>query len=379
MKKKIENIIKNNSLINRMFTFFGSLVFKLFGVFVKKEDKSILFVSYMGKSFNDSPKKIFEELIDDKYFEDYTFYWAFSNVDKYKVPNNVKVVRMDSMEYFKTALKTSIWVTNVNIERGLHFKKKSTCYVNTWHGIPLKNVGNDVKGRNDFDFSGISYFPYSGDFEKEIYTRAFKVKDKNLRLTGMPRNDILITGDKSIVNKVKEEYGIHDQKIILYAPTWRDNEKDLPPLDLSIWDNLISNGYVLFVRSHGLVEKFEGLNSRGVIDVSDYEETADLLLSADILVTDYSSIMFDYSLTEKPIFIYAPDYEKYNSERGMYFDLKTKSLPVFDNEIDLVENIKNLDEGLEKENVIKFKKEFFGYSSSDSTQKIVEFLKDRKW
>src|SRR5699024_696515 len=181
MKKKIEKILKTNALFNKLYTLIGSFIVKFIGFFVNKDPKTILFVSYMGKNFNDSPKMIYDSLIADPYFNEYTFIWAFNEPEKYNLSDkNTKKVKMDSYEYLLTALKAEYWITNVNIERGLHFKKKYTKSINTWHGIPLKKVGNDVKGRNDFDFSNTNLFCYSSDYEYDIYRKAFNLTNENL-------------------------------------------------------------------------------------------------------------------------------------------------------------------------------------------------------
>lgn len=378
MKKKIENIVKTNKILNKLFTLIVSIPFKILGIFIGEKKKTVLFVSFMGKSFNDSPKYIFDKMIGDEYFKGFTFVWAFNDVDKFHYDDpRVKFVKMDSFEYFKTALSSELWITNVNIERGLKFKKKYTKYINTWHGIPLKKIGNDVEGRSDFNFSNIDYFSYSGDFEKEIYKRAFKLNDENMYPNGMPRNDIIIRNESNYREVIKNKYDIKNKKIIMYAPTWRDNEEDLPILDINMWKEILGNEYILFVRSHGLTETLNIDSDDFVVDVSDYSETAELIIAADILITDYSSILFDFSLTEKPIYLLAPDYDKYSETRGVYFNLLDCGLNVYDNDSDLVNDIYNINLEDEKIKVAKFKEMYFYDGDGNATNKIVQFIKER--
>lgn len=379
MKKKLENIIKTNILINKAYTIFGSLVINLVGLLVKQKPKTILFVSYMGKNFNDSPKMIYDELAKDEYFKDYTFIWAFNDVNKYNIENkNTKIIKMDSFKYLLTALQAEYWVTNVNIERGLHFKKDYTKSINTWHGIPFKKVGNDVKGRNDFDFSNTNLFCYSGEYEYEIYKKAFKLSDENLFKTGMPRNDLVIKNDSKITEKIKKKYDIKDKKIILYAPTWRDNHDDLKLMDLNKWKEELEDEYVFFIKAHGLSEQFSIQNNGFVIDVSDYEETSELLIAADLLITDYSSIFFDYALLSKPIFIYAPDYDKYVQERGAYFNLKDIGLEFFEKSNILLNYLKQFNYEEESKKSDDFIKKYNDIRNSDSTDTIVKLMKEGK-
>lgn len=379
MKKKLEKIIKTNILINKMYTLIGSLIINLIGLFIKQKPKTILFVSYMGKNFNDSPKMIYDELVKDGYFKDYTFIWAFNDVSKYKIESeNTKIIKMDSFKYLLTALQAEYWITNVNIERGLHFKKNYTKSINTWHGIPFKKVGNDVQGRNDFDFSNTNLFCYSGDYEYEIYKKAFKLTDKNLFKAGMPRNDLVIKNDPKITEKIRKQYDIKDKRIILYAPTWRDDHDDLKLMDLNKWKKELENEYVFFIKAHGLSEQFNIQQNEFVIDVSNYEETSELLTAADILITDYSSIFFDYALLAKPIFIYAPDYEKYIQERGAYFNLRDIELEYFEDSELLLNYLTQFnfnDECLKSDNFIK---KYNDIRNPDSTDTIVKLMKEGK-
>lgn len=379
MKRKIEQILKTNSFFNKLYTLLGSFIVKFIGLFVNKDPKTILFVSYMGKNFNDSPKMIYDSLKADPAFNDYTFIWAFNDINKYKLKDkNTKIVKMDSIEYLLTALKAEYWITNVNIERGLHFKKGYTKSVNTWHGIPLKKVGNDVKGRNDFNFSNTNLFCYSGDYEYNIYKEAFNLTDDNLYKLGMPRNDVVIENNPKIKEKIKKKYGIKDRKIILYAPTWRDNPNDLALMDLKQWEAVLADEYVLLLKAHGLSEQFNIEENNFIIDVSDFEETSELIVAADVLITDYSSIMFDFALISKPIFLYVPDYEKYSDERGLYFDLMKTELSVFKNALSLLEYIQRFDEDKERDISKKFGQEFNEVNTPDATEKIISLVKEGK-
>ena len=378
MKRKIENLFKSNSFLNKLYTFIGSFIVRCIGFFVKKKEKTILFVSYMGKNYNDSPKSIYKAMLADPVFKDYTFIWAFNDPDEYMLEKNTKSVKMDSFKYLITALSAEYWITNVNIERGLHFKKNYTKSVNTWHGIPLKKVGNDVKGRNDFDFSNTNVFSYSGEYEHDIYKKAFKLLDNNLYKIGMPRNDLIIENDPEIKKQVRNKYNIKDKKIILYAPTWRDDPNDLELMDLEKWEEELADDYVLLIKAHGLSEQFNIKTNDFIMDVSDYEETSELIVAADILITDYSSIMFDFALLSKPIFVYVPDYEKYLKERGLYFDLFETELSIFQESTDLLGYIKEFDEAKEQEKTKKFSKKYNEVQTPDSTEKIISLIKEEK-
>lgn len=377
MKRKLEMMIKKNSYLNRLYTFIGSMIVKTWGLLLKEEPRTILFVSFMGKNFNDSPKVIYDRLIKDPYFSNYQFVWAFTEPDKYEISDkNTKKVKMDSLDYLKTALTASYWVTNVNIERGLHFKKDYTKSINTWHGVPLKKIGNDVEGRNDFNFSDTNVFCYSSDYEYDIYKRAFKLTDDNLYKIGMPRNEMLLNCNQNVSQEIRDKLGIKDKKTILYAPTWREDSNDLKPMDFEKWEKELADDYVLLVKAHGLTGKFLSDDNLFVKDVSDYEETAELIMLADILITDYSSIMFDFALLNKPIFIYMTDYDKYVAERGVYFDLKETSLSIFESDDFLLKHIQNYEEEKERLNSRNFGQKFIEVREAKASQTIIKLMKE---
>lgn len=374
MKRKVENLLKNNKVLNITYTAIGSFAIRLLGLFVKKEKGLVLFVSYMGKNFNDSPKVIYDELIKNGEYSNLNLVWAFNDVNKYKLDSQTKIVKMDSLQYLLTALKAEYWITNVNIERGLHFKKEYTKYINTWHGIPIKKIGNDVKGRSDFDFSSVNLFCYSGNFEYEIYKKAFKLKDTNLFKIGMPRNEVLLN-NKIDVEFIKQKLNIHNKKVVLYAPTWRDNKVVQDLIDFNLWDKNLDDEYVFLIKMHGLSEAISIQKSPRIIDVSDYEETYELLLVSDILVTDYSSILFDYSLLNKPIILYTPDYKEYKNTRGVYFELDDLGLANYKKETDVIDHINGIDFKFESIQSKKISTDFFDVDESSINFIIDQFDK----
>ena len=328
MKNKIIYLIKHNSIIQKLYCFFGSLMIKFCGLFVRINKKTILFVSYMGKKYNDSPKVIYDYIKSEKKYENYNLVWAFENPELF---DNVKSVKIDSFKYFITALKAAYWVTNTNIERGLKFKKRKTKYLNTLHGIPIKTCGNDCPGRKDYDFSNVNYLCVSGPYDKKIFISAFNAKESSYIHCGMPRNDELWEkkGNEALVSKIREKLGIpNGKKIILFAPTWRestDKGKTYSiniPIDISKWNKNILDKYVLLFRAHHITTNVDNnFFDENIIDVSKYDNVNELMLIADLLISDYSSILFDYIILEKPFFLYAYDVESYLNSRGTYIDI----------------------------------------------------------
>lgn len=374
----MEKIIKNNKYINLLFYYFGSFAMRFFGLFIRVKQNRIILSSGMGKGVFDSPLVIYERLILDPFFKDFEFIWAVKEPEKYDDIYNV--VKIDTVKYFYYCLSSKIWITSVNIERGLKFKKKETIYLNTWHGVPLKYIGLDVKSRNDYNFSHVDMFISSGQYENEIYKRAFSLNTKSIISVGNPRNielyNLALKDASTLKQKTLEKYGLEQYKnkeIILYAPTW----KEYPSVCLDLNEILesIGNNYVVFLKSHPL-EKISFINE-GVIDVSHVSDIEELLPISDILISDYSSVMIDYSILERPIISFAPDFEQYKSTRGLYVTEENLSPNVFVNEQEISEFILTHNSKDEQDKSRKYCEQFLEQDPREGLTQIVDILKIR--
>lgn len=213
-----------------MYFYILNFIINFLKLFVKKDDKLILFNSFGGRKYDDSPKEIFENMVSDFRFEDYKFVWAFDNPEKFDV-KNAKKIKTDSLVYFITALKARCWITNSSVERGLNFKQKHTYYFNTWHGTPIKKMGTDISTVNTSFRSKknqlVDNMTAQGDYEAQIFSNVFNVAKEKFLLCGLPRNDILSKYDLEDKEKIKRKLGIPlNKKVILYAPTFREYKKD---------------------------------------------------------------------------------------------------------------------------------------------------------
>ncbi|QSX09279.1 CDP-glycerol glycerophosphotransferase family protein [Alkalibacter rhizosphaerae] len=371
LRARIDYLLKHYLIIQNVYKITMSTVFRIIGFILPINNKMILFNAH-GRKYNDSPKAIYLKMIEDKRFEGYEFVWALDGPENYDIPG-CKKVQMDTFAYFITALKSKYWISCVNIERGLSFKKKNTIYLNTWHGTPLKYVGNAVKGRNDFDFSNIDLFCSAGQFEKDIYIKDFKVSEKAIINTGLPRNDYLYNYNLKQVNVIKNKLGLPlDKKIILYAPTWRDSTdvgrsySIKPPIDFKCWKEKLGDEWIVLIRVHAYTNKILGLKFNDFIrDFSSYPEINELMIVSDLLISDYSAIIFDYSILEKPIFCFGYDYEQYKKERGLYIELE-KELPngVTKTETELIDKILRMNYSRESLNTKKFKEKYLNYGGN---------------
>ena len=385
MKQLLVNFIKYNKLAYAIYYILLSFCVNVLKVFVKTNDKLILFNSYAGRKFDDSPKAIYDVMKNDYRFKEYELVWAFHHPDKFE---GMKKIKTDGLKYFSTALKARVWITNSSVERGLNFKGKHTCYFNTWHGTPMKKMGTDIDSSNtSFSSKGENHFDVmmsQGRFETEIFSRAFKIPKEKFLESGLPRNDILANYSDSYRHDIRNKLGISDDKtVILYAPTFREYEKDenygvvmAPPMNLKKWEKELPSCVLLF-RAHYEVSKVMSIEDNEFIrNMTNYPDLNDLYIAADVLISDYSSVFFDYSITGKPMLHFAYDYENYSSKRGMYFDIRDYVSGGM-SEDEVIELIKTLNIDKETAKTIAFRDKYvnyYGHAAQDAVNYIAKEL-----
>lgn len=319
---KVAYAIKHYPVIQILYRWILSNAFKLLGLFIKTDENLALFVSYGGKQYSDSPKVIFESMRRDSRFEKVKYVWAFEQPEKFNI-EGARKIQINSLGYFITALRAKIWVTNVNVERGLNFKRRNTIYLNTWHGTGPKKGGNAVKGRKDYDFSRVDIFCCDGDYTKNVFIKWFNAKEENMIECGRPREDELLEFTEKDKVRIQKELRIPEgKKVCLYMPTWR--EYGNRNLTVKLWENELSEKYVMLVRTHHFAQNdvFAQVNGDFWIDVSSYPNVNELYYVADVLISDYSSAFFDYGLLKKPMVCFAYDYEQYKQSTGLFIDLE---------------------------------------------------------
>lgn len=347
------------------------LYYKIFFQYRYKVNENIvLFETFMGQQFSCSPKALYQEMINDETYAAYTKVWVFKDPEKYAYllkNSNTVLVEYRSREYYKYCAMAKYWINNFRVPEEV-WPKSNQVYVQCWHGTPLKKIGFDVENYNMANNSTQSQrktylqdakkFTYAlspSDFYREKFTSAFHLKELGKEdifiQKGYPRNDFLFTINDEIIKELKEKLAIPmNKKVILYAPTWRDNQHVAGvgyTYDLGInFDSLyeaLSEEYVILFRAHYLVrngfdfEKYNGF----VIDVCDYDDINHLYAVSDLLITDYSSVFFDYANLKRPILFYMYDLEEYANEiRGFYIDLDELPGAIIRKEELLIDEIK---------------------------------------
>ena len=383
LKKRLEYLLKHNMTIQALYKYSMSTVFHTLGLFVKTDSKLILFNSFSGKKYNDSPKVLFKALVSDKRFKNFQFVWAFEEPEKFKIPN-AKSIKIDSWEYFKTSLQARIWISSVNIERGLHYKNENTIYINTWHGAGTKKIGNACSGRKDYDFTTVDIMLVQSHFEKEIFERDFLCNSEAIRIVGFPRNDELFHITNSQRNQLKIQFNIPEgKKVILYAPTWRDSKDGgmsyefIPPIHMDKWKKHLSDNYIMLFRMHAFTTKFEMQYDEFARDVSGYDNLNHILAITDVLVTDYSTIVYDSAIAGIPFICFGFDYDTYKDERGFYYDLdEVYPGGVMRTEDEVIRRIKIVASGADKEAYSAFRRKYIE-AGGNSTAQIIDELAQR--
>lgn len=367
MKNKIKNVLKNNIFLYHVYAFVFNLIFSFLKLFIKVDNHIILINSFGGKKYDDSPRVIFEYMKTQEKYKKYKIYWAFHNPNEFEIEGAEKI-KSDTFQYFMIALRAKYWITNSSIERGLKFKNKKTIYINTWHGSAIKKMGKDAPN-SAFQFNTSQYdIMYAqSKYDIDIFSNAFELPKDIFALVGLPRNDELFSVKQNEIEEIKSKLGIpENKKVILYAPTFREYSRDkegciiAPPINIKKWKEKLSGKYVVLFRAHYEINHVLGIkNDTFIYNMSEYNNLNDLMKISDILISDYSSIMFDYSILKRPIYSYAYDYEEYLNKRGMYINIK-EELPngICIKEEELLEKILHCDFEQEKVKTEKFLKKY---------------------
>jgi CDP-glycerol glycerophosphotransferase len=345
MNQKVKYLIKN-LIILPIYWFFRKL---------PVINDLILFESNVGRNYSGNPKYIYEEMVRQGLDKKLSLVWILEDI-KTEIPGNAKKVKRSRWMYYYNMARAKIWVFDTR-EPSYIRKRDQGYYIQTWHGTPLKKLGMDLEdvfmsGEGDIESYKKNMYEATrkwdfllsqNDFSTEVFKSAFSFNTdlsplQEIWTYGYPRNDVLTTmNNEDEIKKLKENLNIPmDKKVLLYAPTWRDNEyhrqsmyKFVTAMDFDLLKEKLSEDYMIIVKYHYLVVED--------IDWSDYEgfvytfgaenDITDLYLVSDMLITDYSSVMFDYSILNRPMLFFMYDLESYRDElRGFYFDV-TEEIP----------------------------------------------------
>lgn len=289
-------------------------------------ENAVFFESFYGRNASCNPLAIDREVA--RVAPGVTRYWSVVDLSV-PVPDGAIAVVDGSPEWWRARGSARLLVVNDWLRR--RFSRRSGQVVlQTWHGTPLKRLALHRPGFDPRRAVAVVREGRRWDvllaqsaYGERVLRKAYALGRRPVWVEGYPRNDVLTGGDGA---GIRTTLGIGpDEKVLLYAPTWRDDREQI--VDFLDLDRLAAHtGAVVLVRGHSRTLA-AGRDAAGprVIDVSTYPDTAQLLLAADALITDYSSVMFDFTVTGKPVFFFTPDVEHYRGDlRGFYFDLAAR-------------------------------------------------------
>lgn len=330
---------------------------------------TILYESYAGRGMICNPYGIFRAFLNRPDFLQYEHYWIIDdmndnlwNIERYKEYNNIHFIQYRSPEYYDCLTFCQYLITNVAFPTPLT-PISGQIYINTWHGIPLKTLGFDIpngniSSRNTLrNFSMCDYLISPSPFMTEIYKTAFRlhhIYNGLILEEGQPRNDLLFHSSSEEVLEKLRAAGVSlskDKKIILYAPTWRGTKYEEPDTDLTLYKRFLElfehqinmEEYQILIKPHQIVYKYMQKNNSipGKLVPASIDAN-ELLAVTDVLISDFSSIFFDYLITERPILFFIPDLEEYKYARGLYHSVDHLPGPVTDKLEELPDMVKNL-------------------------------------
>lgn len=376
--------IKSTTLITILY-----YVFRLFPISSKK----VVLSNYVGKGYGCNPKYLAIELL--KRNKGWKLVWLTENIES-DFPKEIVVVQQDTIKAIFESATAKVWIDN---QRKLphHKKRKDQIFIETWHGGggPIKKIGAD----NPSNIGNMPYYNTSLHMDKivdvmisnstccsQIYRSAFLYHGEILEC-GYPRNDILVDKWKQGKER-KKVYSFYkldnNVKTVLYAPTYR-NKRDLEPysLDLDavckVLKERFSGEWKICIRLHPSMQKkaLELTSGENIINVSNYDDMQELLAASDVLISDYSSVISEFALTHKPIFLYSTDIESYAKERAFYCDYRKLPFPLAETNSEMLVNIRNFNKKDYLDRVNDYMSEIGMMEKGNAAEQVVDWLEKR--
>lgn len=367
---------------------------------LKLDDNAILLCAQQGKNIDGNIFYILKELQKEKY-KDYKIYVAVDKAHKKEFDKkfinynftNYELVNIISKKYFKI-LASAKYLFNDTSFLWYFVKKEGQVYFNTWHGTPFKTLGKSIKddfhliGNVQRNFLMSDYLLYPSEFMRDVMLDDYMINniatDTKVVLGGYPRNEIFF--DKERASELKNQLNLNDKQIIAYMPTWRgsfgqlnktsEDQINIINKQLKQIDKKLTKNQIMYVNFHPFLK--DKVNISGYKHIKPFDkkyETYDFLNIADVLITDYSSVFFDFAVSNKKIILFAYDEKEYFEGRGTYFGFNELPFKKVKNVNDLIDTINSKDDV----DTTEFLKRFCPYENIDASSKIVELvLNDKK-
>lgn len=373
--------------IKILIIYFTRFVTRLLFIFPIKKNK-VSFISFGGRFFSCSPKYIYLEL-QKLYGDKLEYIWFFRNIEDKDIPGiNIKKIKFLSLKFFYHLATSKYIICNYSMITRPPLRKNQV-FINTWHGggaykkVGLTNI-NKEKKRIDITFNILAkdttYFVSSSKIFTQIMSESMRIPAESFLEIGLPRNDIFFNDYSDIKTKVYNYFNIDlKTKILLVAPTYRGesgNASENMQINISdVISNLeqkFSSNFICLYRGHYYVNN---KSLEGTINASSYPDMQELLCAADILITDYSSTIWDFSLTKKPIFLYTSDLDEYSNTREFYTPIEKWGVPFAKNNDELVTKIQKFDYNKYLQDIKENHSYFGSFDEGTACQQLLSYLK----
>lgn len=355
---------------------------------IKQKQNKIFFESYYGGQYGCNPKYLSEWITNHTPGNEFDVVWSLNK--PINIPG-VRVVRNGSLRYFYELATAKVIITNFRTTTDFK-KRKGQYYIQTWHSsLRLKQIEKDIEkslpvhylemAKNDSP--KIDLLLSGCQVSTEIFKRAFWYKGEIFDV-GSPRNDLFFRKNVALLENIKQNLGISiETKVVLYAPTFRKNQRlDYYQLEFDkLTENLgkrFGGEWICLIKLHPHLMNFSKqlTDAKNVLDVTDYDDIQELLYISDVLITDYSSLMFDYALTKRPCFLYMSDYEEYIYDRGLYFDVLSLPFITVYNQQELSQGISQFNQEVYEQEVIKFLNQVGSFEDGRCCERVVERIRE---
>ena len=340
-------------------------------------DRRVFIYSYGGAQYACNPRAVSEYLVREHPGE-YEVIWAFQDPERFAFlrEQGIQLVQYRSLQRLICQVTAKYCINNSG---GFSWnpRRKGQYHINTWHaGGAYKRLQHDAGADTNRRLTAreTSHMISScALFTKYNIREQFGFQGTVLEI-GMPRNDVFFAPERMAERnrEVRRSCGIpEDSLIVLFAPTWR-YDGQIPEPDYDVLSKSVREKWgrdaVILVRNHSLSRK----NYAGMKDVTDYGDMQDLLCAADLLITDYSSAIWDYSLTGRPCFLFVPDLEKYTEEQGFYTDIRGWGFPLCRDDRELREAILSFDSTAHRARMEKHQQDFGSFERGDAARRFCE-------
>lgn len=374
-------------IINKIKTIRHDVLREIFRHMPLQENKIILWANGF-KQYGCSPKYITEYLLKN-HPDKFDLVWVFEPgvVVPDGLDKKVRVISYFSIEYLKELHTAKFVICNMRTGKAHYWKKrKGQIYIQTWHSsLRLKKIEGDAKEYfSDAyiedckeDSKKIDLLISGCRFSTDIFKRAFWY-DGQIIECGTPRCDILINQNFGVRNKVFNFFNIdNSKKLLVYAPTFRSNKpSDFLGMDFIRLNKALGMDWTIGARLHPNV--LASVIPEGAISMSAYPDMQELLVAADILITDFSSSMFDMAISGKPCILYVPDLEEYlKKERGMYFNIHELPFPIAKSMDELEHLLKGFDLQKYQADIDSFMKKIGSFEDGHATERVYSYIREK--